>query len=36
MKDYCEPSNLSNEELEAAIQNAKEESDQLKEWPKID
>lgn len=36
MKDYCQPSNLSNEDLEKAIQKAKEESDKLKDWPKID
>jgi hypothetical protein len=36
LKDYCLPTNLSDEELEKEIQKAKEESDKLKDWPKID
>ena len=36
VKDYCAPTNFTDEELEKAIQKTKEESDKLKEWPKVD
>lgn len=36
MKDYCAPTELSDEELEKEIKKAKKESDELTEWPRID
>lgn len=36
MKDYCEPTNLSVEDLEKEIKRLEEESNKLAEWPVVD
>lgn len=36
LKDYCAPTDFTDEDLEIEIQKAKEKSEKLTEWPEID